>query len=295
MDTRSIDTHIDPTVYVLVSDPCCAGSRKMIVSATCREPDALIQYVTDIIGKSRGTWEEILEEERSIRWAVNDFTYGKIKTECGRCTKPICCSSMFDINPWEAYLIAKAHPKLLQSLMANLDEQAAAEKPFLENKEEYFYLQRPCALLKDGKCQVYDVRPLICTITHIIKGERICEEMDDKETHKIGLMPYFSTMYIQLSKHSWETSIEHLKEYGAEDIPCGFIPGLATAITRIARGKTPPHIDRDKLLAYLEIDRLQILSAHFALDTATENLKEAFDNILVDTLEHNYGIHSNKT
>ena len=31
MDTRSIDTHIDPTVYVLVSDPCCAGFSKMIV------------------------------------------------------------------------------------------------------------------------------------------------------------------------------------------------------------------------------------------------------------------------
>jgi hypothetical protein len=102
-------------------------------------------------------------------------------------------------------------------------------------------------------------------------------------------------MYIQLSKHSWETSIEHLKERGAEDIPYGFIPGLATAITHVVRGKTPPYMNRDKLLAYLEIGQLQILSASFALDTATENLKEVFDNILVDTLEHNYGIHSNKT
>ena len=199
------------------------------------------------------TWEEVLEEERNIREQANGFIYGKIKTECRRCAKPMCCDQMFEVSPWEAYLIGKAHPELIHTLGPKLVEQAAAEKPFYENQEKYFDLRRPCAFLKDGKCQVYDVRPLICTTMHLLKGEKLCDEMNPKEQHRIGIIPDFSAMYMRLSKHSWEASLApHIVELGGDDIPYGFIPGLATAMVYIGSGTLPPYTDRKGLLTYLE-------------------------------------------
>jgi len=189
-------------------------------------------------------WEEVLEHEKTLRTAANHVTYDLEETTCKICTQPICCEQMFEVSPWETYLLTRAYPELITKLIPELTEQAEAEKPFHTSMEGYFKIhRRPCAFLQNGKCSIYELRPIICATMHIKKGEPVCGEMGESDKHLIGFLPEFTYRYLLASKTVWEQNMRPaLREQFAVDIPFGMIPGLATAISHIGDCRVPPYV-----------------------------------------------------
>ena len=48
------------------------------------------------------------------------------------------------------------------------------QKEHFENQTDIAYQDRACVYLKEGKCSVYDKRPLICRLTHVSSKSENC-------------------------------------------------------------------------------------------------------------------------
>jgi len=121
----------------------------------------------------------------------------KDKIQCGNCSH--CCYADVDLTNIEASII-----------LAFIEESNLDIK---YNEEINVFNKKACPLLKDGLCQVYEVRPLICRL-HNSDDKKACAE--DKshgqfsEPNIIGLWALLSKQdgveLIKMSKF-----IEHLK------------------------------------------------------------------------------------
>lgn len=90
-----------------------------------------------------------------------------------------CCRQLTTLTIAEAAAIYAKHRDLVESLIPRLEEENAAIDDALARlgfdpqtvgldqalhalRDEWWRLQRPCVLLKDGLCSVYEVRPMSC-------------------------------------------------------------------------------------------------------------------------------------
>jgi len=207
-------------------------------------------------------WDQVIADEYNLRQQVADHTNNTLNSVCKECDSPVCCMQMFEVTPWDALLIIRTHPQAVTRLIPKLEEQAELEKKYAGEMEEYIHNERhPCAFLTaDGKCEIYAMRPIICAMMHIREGEKRCGDMDAKEKHAVGLLPELTVRYLSTTHKVWEgvdgqQGMRHfLLENGMEDIPFGFIPGLATAILAVGEGKKPPMFsERDMLMTELRM------------------------------------------
>lgn len=76
-----------------------------------------------------------------------------------------CCHFDVDVTPAEAAAIAGVirtwHPRDRRARIEAL-KQAQAAREGMDGPMDRYFARIPCALLVDGKCSVYAVRPLLC-------------------------------------------------------------------------------------------------------------------------------------
>lgn len=72
-----------------------------------------------------------------------------------------CCSLRVEVLPPEAFLIARELSKLPEPALSELKARVASQAAYA-NGLTMGQFRRPCALLVDGRCSIYAVRPSMC-------------------------------------------------------------------------------------------------------------------------------------
>jgi Fe-S-cluster containining protein len=87
----------------------------------------------------------------------------KSKIQCGKQECSYCCHSSIGISPIEAeYIRANA--------TYTIDEQLQ-EKQRTTDYKKLSFADKACIMLKNGKCQIYKYRPILCRNHNIALGE----------------------------------------------------------------------------------------------------------------------------
>tara|TARA_Y100000310_G_scaffold319943_1_gene375814 strand:- start:912 stop:1517 length:606 start_codon:yes stop_codon:yes gene_type:complete len=88
---------------------------------------------------------------------------------CAGCSKPACCSLLVQVFPSEAWYISEEIDKLPRKVRRQIDRKLAKwlqwhrkQGDWKYEEPAYFEQQKACPLLIDGKCAVYDRRPVNC-------------------------------------------------------------------------------------------------------------------------------------
>lgn len=132
-----------------------------------------------------------------------------------------CCHALFDLAPVEALAIALAFSDLPRKQRrdiqrraqkaARLFDQAAAQALAVEGEERLRILSQartPCPLLADGRCAVYDERPITCRLYGIpvnIGGQgRTCRlaRFQPGESYPTADMDQVQSGLLQLSRQA---------------------------------------------------------------------------------------------
>lgn len=72
-----------------------------------------------------------------------------------------CCSLRVEVLPPEVFLIARELQKLHKDDLAVLISQIKDQADYAQGRTMGNY-RRPCVMLKDGRCSIYEVRPSMC-------------------------------------------------------------------------------------------------------------------------------------
>jgi Fe-S-cluster containining protein len=87
----------------------------------------------------------------------------KDKIQCGRQECSYCCHSAIYITPLEAeHIRAKGDYTIDDNLQ---------KKQRTTDYSKLSFMDKACIMLKNGKCQVYENRPVLCRNHQILKGE----------------------------------------------------------------------------------------------------------------------------
>jgi Fe-S-cluster containining protein len=102
-----------------------------------------------------------------------------------------CCSEELHVDEREADLIIDSiHPKLLAKVEAQTEAWLAKAAPLLNQEGphqamEWRAIDKPCPLLINGLCSVYDVRPFSCRIFFAMGNPNDCM-MPQREHQKFA-------------------------------------------------------------------------------------------------------------
>ena len=88
-----------------------------------------------------------------------------------------CCYQTFTIFPVEAHHLAQALSELTYEARRQLKLHLEQPESSLRMADE----PRPCVLLKDGKCSLYEGRPLICRLQGYPLFSRMIESADGSQ------------------------------------------------------------------------------------------------------------------
>jgi hypothetical protein len=142
------------------------------------EPDAVV-LVTE--------WMRRIEDGVQDAVAQREAAMGPVS--CRRCTEPACCRQVVTLGLPEAILIANAlgaagrdTPALRASLARDAADQGAwGRRRWLESG-------RSCALLDgDGRCSVYEVRPVACRALWSVSPPEDCGKDFDGEVATLNV------------------------------------------------------------------------------------------------------------
>jgi len=131
------------------------------------------------------TVEEIIEDEKKMRvlfWQKIGAT-----TACTTCATHGCCKELVAASGMEVFLLLASHGEVIDARWDALVEQASRELLAVESgmaeahqkglagmprapATHYFDKNIPCALRDEGKCSVYDLRPIPCVFEAVAAG-----------------------------------------------------------------------------------------------------------------------------
>ena len=111
---------------------------------------------------------------------------------CRTCTQPACCNQLISTFPEEVAVIAaelttkldgKGKHELSKDLLSWLNWYRGLTPEQQYSDTPYALQHRPCPLLKDGKCSVYEVRPMGCRGHYAMDQEpERCADLGTKDT-----------------------------------------------------------------------------------------------------------------
>jgi Fe-S-cluster containining protein len=113
------------------------------------------------------------------------------------------------IRQWEDYTVvhnrlaqdSEAFHELLAGLVSDQSGQVRSDDPALpEAREEYAKLGRPCALLQDGNCRVYEHRPIVCRGYHSLTAPKYCGDKNIAENFLFDVPKELDRMLWALSE-----------------------------------------------------------------------------------------------
>ncbi|HWG75566.1 MAG TPA: YkgJ family cysteine cluster protein [Steroidobacteraceae bacterium] len=99
--------------------------------------------------------------------AIEQFKKEGARIDCkARCTW--CCSLRVEILPYEAIALVRFIKNKLPEIAAALEEKILANEDRIRRltPEQHRSTNMECALLVEGKCSVYPVRPMLCAGHH---------------------------------------------------------------------------------------------------------------------------------
>ena len=143
--------------------------------------------VVEIIGQGRGL-------ERALEIAVSAFFLADHLTRRFEAEQDLpqpvacreecdaCCYNRVELTPPEALIIAHHiagnFPEVeKEALLANLARNLALTQGRSPAAVAGMRAELPCPLLRDRKCSVYPVRPLVCRAMHALERERCAAEL----------------------------------------------------------------------------------------------------------------------
>lgn len=136
---------------------------------------------------------------RSFNQAITTWvTRAPQKITCFECqqAEPGCCYQKTMISFAEALVIAvylKRHALDTPELRNRLQDHGEAMEG--ASRAAWFHESHPCVFLKDGRCQIYSVRPTICSSYYVISPAEQCQtsayneilHIDNTEALAVGI------------------------------------------------------------------------------------------------------------
>lgn len=106
----------------------------------------------------------------------------KQEAKCGDCPHhAICCTQAVGMSAWEALSIAKFVSEKRPDLIPRIEESSAELRALgytLEKGsdipgvcEDWYNEHKFCPMFEDGKCAIYEIRPIACRGTFDFKGK----------------------------------------------------------------------------------------------------------------------------
>lgn len=109
-----------------------------------------------------------------------------------------CCHNQVELTAPEAlllgsYLAAKIPAENLQPLLARVETSEAGRAGKTKVQLAALRAELPCPFLKDSRCSVYEVRPLMCRSMHSLEAESCRRELADPN---LNLVEFYSHRHI---------------------------------------------------------------------------------------------------
>jgi len=95
---------------------------------------------------------------------------------CATCTTPGCCSQMVLVTLVEAAVVARHLLRVgrdTQGLRRHLNKLGGEQQKL--GRHGWWRAARPCSFLKDGRCSIYEVRPVMCRTWSAWSEPRPCQ------------------------------------------------------------------------------------------------------------------------
>ena len=127
--------------------------------------------------------------------ADNFFEHIKDKTDCGTCN--FCCRVNVSLTKIEAGMILG---------YAN-ENNIKPGKNFSENED--IFGKEYCPWIKDGRCSIYKVRPLLCR-THNSDSKKACEDLTIHNQFSPALL---FGIYVLTSRNAKENELISMREF----------------------------------------------------------------------------------
>jgi Fe-S-cluster containining protein len=107
--------------------------------------------------------------------AALSASHGRPVTCAAGCS--FCCRMQVDCGPEDAQRLAAAirASERRQLFIAALERQVVRGRGL--DHARYWNAQIPCALLRDGRCEVYEARPVLCRLHAAVSRPRLCRKM----------------------------------------------------------------------------------------------------------------------
>lgn len=120
-----------------------------------------------------------------------------------------CCNRLISVLTSEALIIYESIKKheLWNSIHEKLKEQSEIIKKINGNQLSWYYTNTPCALLSDNKCIVYPVRPVMCSVHHVISNPKSCHSFTISDDYR-------PLDYNDIYNRFLEKSINSVADYG---------------------------------------------------------------------------------
>lgn len=100
-----------------------------------------------------------------------------------------CCRFWVEASPLEAMEIAdELRRRHLDTSGMRYWLERAGRTMARSDPDRYWRLQRPCPLLHDGRCAVYEVRPAVCRLHQSIDPPERCADVTSRRIDVDGLM-----------------------------------------------------------------------------------------------------------
>ena len=140
-------------------------------------------------------WERLRQEfiEMALQTVTHaaEHRFGGRDASCVTCTSGVCCNARVDV------VLADVVP-----LLKHLDAGKRLTKEFLDacrerNREElragngqkWQVQHKPCLFLKDGRCEVYAVRPVPCAQFYVWSDPVYCMDMEPEHLQPLTSPP----------------------------------------------------------------------------------------------------------
>jgi Fe-S-cluster containining protein len=134
------------------------ASKVMRHLGNCRTPEQLDRVVSNLHLSFDKVFNERLAQSRE-------------KIDC-RAGCSFCCYMKVDVYAWEVFPILDfMRRNFSKDQIAEVHAKAKSRKEKTQpmTAEQYEDARLPCPLLRDGKCSVYEARPLVCRRYHSVK------------------------------------------------------------------------------------------------------------------------------
>lgn len=176
------------------------------------------------------------------RWAADCSE--KLPVTCDSCTKPWCCNMMVGISLVEALLIVvpftddKDSWQKLMSLVPELERHSKMMET--RDNSQWFHEREPCPFLDEGRCSVYDRRPIACRTHMSTEDPSHCAP----DWHMASSIAYVNPMHVLMYGTEAVAELQFGVDLPAYSAPLP--PAILSAIRYVTEGPSVlPELLRD--------------------------------------------------